>query len=1096
MQKNWKRKLALLVTSVMVVGSSYVMAEGAVKEPYSEDFSSFVSEDVSPVSSVKFNNCYPETDISHFTPVKGLATKDKSDTAIMINSKEADYSEYINEDGTFKKSGLTHPNVDVMVDSGDFNSGEKIHVSFEMINFDYNIRKYVTMKVKSQHQDGTLEDTHFPHGNGGEIVSMNVVNGKPQICFFGSSYANYQYNLGEWYKIDIFFDKDLQTNPKVAGTELYAANANLYINGKLVYKDYGYNPANANVSALDNSVLKSIESLRFQQQPVKLSGNTYCSGSFAFDNIYTGIVNDSTMPVLAETPMPNYAGFEYAAPDQDYSARVNNGDTYARIHNAMWFGNYRNPEDTRFPVFEDGSKTGTVRFDVPSGMFGRAADDKSLYIYNPQQYFPDTTTDKGAFQYCSSGYVQINPGAAQMGDLKPGDQFRMSFALARDEDSTKTRISTQTRFVDSDGVNNTNAKDIFKVDKAADVAVFDQSIGLNMATNRWYRFDIICTVGQKDKVANIADVYVNGSLAKQGIEFSASGNVEKNEDGTIKSVKQVKSMVYLRPGYSLDNANKTGNTKVATDGKTYEEYQHTGWYFDDVGYETYMNGNKAKTPAVLTGEGFKADSQKISWFDSSMTVGEFLNNALVDGVSVANGADLKVVNSDGIEVDSLAKLEGNIVAINSNTREPIFLSAVQKVMVLQDNYNKDVADNTSPSGDQASLVKIGGDYYTWASTSVSAAGGGKPEDNKAFYIKMKDYKGQKELNSSNGGNDPFIDYNKFTMTRDTTVEVSLRGPIASPEGAKNGAANFAVGYDGKTPDSVAELRPDRKIRLNGKDVGTWEPNQWYKFAVTYYIGTNRADYYLNGELIEKNAVIMQNGKERTEPVDYIFRLKLVNAVYDGSEENPVGNITAYDDLKIYEGAYSPAADQIEVTSYADRDYTSPIVIDNVNGKIHVPAGTSYRTFFEDVLVNGDAANSDSLFTDNSFTALQTGTVKAGNVFAPISANGETLKYYEITNDPFVGDVLVNDAPVSNLTDGVLKATANVKNLNSGTVMMVIAQYKGNQMVQAAVSAALSKDGALEAQMEVSDAANSKVKIMFVDSLGSIMPYGSAVTVNP
>ena len=160
-------------------------------------------------------------------------------------------------------------------------------------------------------------------------------------------------------------------------------------------------------------------------------------------------------------------------------------------------------------------------------------------------------------------------------------------------------------------------------------------------------------------------------------------------------------------------------------------------------------------------------------------------------------------------------------------------------------------------------MKIGGDYYTWASTSVSAAGGGKPEDNKAFYIKMKDYKGQKELNSSNGGNDPFIDYNKFTMTRDTTVEVSLRGPIASPEGAKNGAANFAVGYDGKTPDSVAELRPDRKIRLNGKDVGTWEPNQWYKFAVTYYIGTNRADYYLNGELIEKNAVIMQNGKERT-----------------------------------------------------------------------------------------------------------------------------------------------------------------------------------------------------------------------------------------
>ena len=205
MQKNWKRKLALLVTSVMVVGSSYVMAEGAVKEPYSEDFSSFVSEDVSPVSSVKFNNCYPETDISHFTPVKGLATKDKSDTAIMINSKEADYSEYINEDGTFKKSGVTHPNVDVMVDSGDFNSGEKIHVSFEMINFDYNIRKYVTMKVKSQHQDGTLEDTHFPHGNGGEIVSMNVVNGKPQICFFGSSYANYQYNLGEWYKICLLY---------------------------------------------------------------------------------------------------------------------------------------------------------------------------------------------------------------------------------------------------------------------------------------------------------------------------------------------------------------------------------------------------------------------------------------------------------------------------------------------------------------------------------------------------------------------------------------------------------------------------------------------------------------------------------------------------------------------------------------------------------------------------------------------------------------------------------------------------------------------------------------------------------------------------
>ena len=436
MKKAFLRRMSLLAAGVLLAtGLSGFSAEPGLS--VFEDFSGFTTENSAP-QGMSFGNLY--AGINSFSPARGLAGKDRSDTSLLIHSAQAEYPE---DWQTSMGKWVYNPNMNMNIGLSGLEECQKIHLSFQLLDKDYHVQKSMGMKISSQKPNGdgtwTKEATHW--ANGMEyMLSMGVVNGNPEIRLFGSAEKAYRYNLGEWYRFDLVLNRE--TND-----EGYAV-MDVYINGEPVWTAF---PFKAGVSGT-GSILTGLEALWFQYSTAVLSGtqNTRCSAAMGVDGIRASVVDAQTVPQFTKLAGTVYTDFSYIVSDANYSSYYANGTSMAPISKDVWYGNFEPPESGRLPsVIVGGTeeKTGTIRFTAQNGVFGRPAEDQSLYLNNPKQFFP--VSDDGPFRWFSEAYVGIQDTAAT--GLAAGDQFRCSISVAADENSHSGPMNTETRFIDSDG---------------------------------------------------------------------------------------------------------------------------------------------------------------------------------------------------------------------------------------------------------------------------------------------------------------------------------------------------------------------------------------------------------------------------------------------------------------------------------------------------------------------------------------------------------------------------------------------------------------------------------------------------------------------
>ena len=284
------------------------------------------------------------------------------------------------------------------------------------------------------------------------------------------------------------------------------------------------------------------------------------------------------------------------------------------------------------------------------------------------------------------------------------------------------------------------------------------------------------------------------------------------------------------------------------------------------------------------------------------------------------------------------------------------------------------------------------------------------------------------------------------------------------------------------------------VTVNGKKIMEFNPNEWYRVAVTWDIENFELDVYINGVEAAKDWVFIDEEFVDVLKVKsfygawslqkYWFALQqLFSAGAEGDPEH-YGSFS-FDDTHVYGGEYKNTSKN--AAGIVSEDY----MVDENAGIIYMEDGAVDVSELEDVLtITGDW----SIYTDKTFEE-EAEDVLDGAVILVKSENGMVYKYYTIKSPEVnYGQIAtyVNGEDGNILEDGaVIRAEVSAYAPSflkkSGKLVLAIYENEALKTVVATEDKAIDGDTPFGVEYTVEKAAGMSAKAMFIDSLDGLVP---------
>lgn len=280
---------------------------------------------------------------------------------------------------------------------------------------------------------------------------------------------------------------------------------------------------------------------------------------------------------------------------------------------------------------------------------------------------------------------------------------------------------------------------------------------------------------------------------------------------------------------------------------------------------------------------------------------------------------------------------------------------------------------------------VSSEVHTAMSTSVGAANGGR--SGKAFIYNVNGATAAENYTYDfKWAPDVYPQDSTGRTNMQVTYEFSLRAPDIN---VNDGYVEYDVmiPIDGYKTLFMLQKKTNgvQSISVYDKTNGgtwvtvcNWEAGRWYNLAVTLTPGTNKLDYYLNGELVRSGIY--------SKTYDYAGgRFRIVDKVTGvASASTPYTSTMAIDDIRIYIGTPELAGFATDVSS---SDY-------RVSDKVIYIADEApdHDTFIGKINVANEG--SVEVYKDSAFTTVAD-TVTEGCYVVATSNNKRVLDYYTV-----------------------------------------------------------------------------------------------------
>lgn len=432
----------------------------------------------------------------------------------------------------------------------------------------------------------------------------------------------------------------------------------------------------------------------------------------------------------------------------------------------------------------------------PSAIFGRAADDNSLKIYNTGAYSTDPA-DIAAYRRV---WTISKPNTTPANCKYTAMRFYIAFGGVRERMYIRATSTDQTTILKIE-----DTKDYFPED------------------GKWYRTEILFDVTDTQVQASL---YVDGALKLTGDIKTVSG---------LTSTTNFKAVVVqFYPG---------ANTPKLTDadGTELYGYETAETYIDDLYfyYDTEDTYTITSAP-VLTSSStdFTIDGLNITTSDASATVAEF--KAALSGYTA-----ITVRNSDGTDAAETDTIAGKYVIVDDFYTKVNYAADVE----IFDSY--DFEEAISLSTNHSNMVSSGRKkiaYYNGDITPSFTGGlGGKASDDEALLL-------TKVANASStawaSGETMKILYSNrlngtnYAFSENVTYELSAyaSGDIDS--------MRIRCKLTGDTGSALSDTVANFKVSESETDAKSMHlaKNQWNRLAFKFFIDEDKYEVYVNGAL--------------------------------------------------------------------------------------------------------------------------------------------------------------------------------------------------------------------------------------------------------
>ena len=583
-------------------------------------------------------------------------------------------------------------------------------------------------------------------------------------------------------------------------------------------------------------------------------------------------------------------------------------------------------------------------------------------------------------------YVRYNAPGLSEGEDKVTFEFSAKAPISTY--SGRAKVFTLFRLYNSSGTLKQPA--YFEINKNGKIQYYDGSTNVeycDAVPGRWYKFAVSIDLTNKT-----ADLYLNDEHIFTETTFLNSNNIT-----TVSAVN-----LYFSAVAGTESCDMV-------------------YSFDDIRfYKGAYNATSCNTTLTANSEDVFCetdDSVTIYNDERSMNIDTFKSK-----LTVPEGATFTVYTDStlsAVETDDVSN--GAVVCVQSADG-----TCVDYYDVTTDLYKKSLIDNdmewddfTANSGLEIKNGNLNGRLLydnMEISSNVTAAQGGR--DGRAYVMTLN-------YSDSTNAKSVYIDFLRTSSENTMTVEFSMRAPQFNVNTWRrlvlSVKLNDGAGDISWEPILMSEVGNNIMVNgyENGRVVGTWIPGHWYHFAVTIHMGSNTADFYINGDKVASEVVSGFENKTISKASRPMFGI--VNIAADG-ETAFSGNIF-YDDIKIYEGRYDAREEKATLNTTYKTD----------SDTIFLSEATAQETFRQNVSCSDSGAEIE-LYTDSNLATELSENVTGRNML--LLKKGSMIKYYYIEN--FNTPVIkIDGVRTTEFTSGNVKVAAVS---GDATAKIYVAEY--------------------------------------------------------
>lgn len=583
-----------------------------------------------------------------------------------------------------------------------------------------------------------------------------------------------------------------------------------------------------------------------------------------------------------------------------------------------------------------------LNYDVQNGVFGRSAKDRSLHLWNSEEYsdYPDP-------------YQFVEFPLSSKGKMKTGDAEKLSFYMAYDGGKAGKYINAFIHTEDlPEGDRKANTA-LLRLEPDASLYIWNKKVeNFVPKRGRWYKISVVNVCGDiSGGIDNKFYLYIDNRLVMNGTFLPEwRGNAKQSFKGLEK--------VWI--GQQLQTGNKSEQGG----------YEHSGLYLDDLKIFSYgKNDLPFYVPLELSHSDYKINSG-ISFkntYDFYVSPEKNIGD-IITGLSA--NAKITFRDAEGNELNEMSSSAGGAyMEAACEGSPPLYFR-----LICESETQYSFCDEDIPLDKSSLPDKLQTNLSPFSRVSYPSGIAGRSSDDVSLSLSTEGYDG------SGSGCSQYVQYT-YSDIKDKNMPVYTDVSFCLKELPKGSELEIHLIYNGGDGKSkwfrYAKINDSGELEdLSGNVVCKLEKNRWYKAEFCFYQYNQKADLIINGSYVIRDMDFSCDAGYKS-----LQRIKINQTVPSAEKAEFLA-----DDITVYMGAqrFCPEYDELKLNLSSGGAF-----VDNDNAVIYAEPGSRLSEQVDDRQNTG-------LYKNDLLGELNGGCLEDGNV-AVLRESG-MFKYFKVSAD--------------------------------------------------------------------------------------------------